>query len=63
MTRVIKMLAALLISTVLIWLSVGFVLWNWSPETWAEGARFIFVAFSFILAIPAVVIFALGAEE
>ena len=57
MTRAIKLLAALLIPSVLVWLSVGFVLWNWSPETWAEGARFIFVGFSFFLTIPAVVIF------
>lgn len=57
MTRAIKLLAALLIPSVLVWLSVGFVLWNWNPETWAEGARFIFVGFSFVLTIPAVVIF------
>ena len=57
MTRAIKLLAALLIPSALVWLSVGFVLWNWNPETWAEGARFIFVGFSFFLTITAVVIF------
>lgn len=57
MTRTIKLLAALLIPSVLVWLSVGFVLWNWNPETWVEGARFSFVGFSFVLTIPTVVIF------
>ena len=54
MSRAIKLLAALLIPSVLVWLSVGFVLWNWNPETWAEGARFIFVGFSFMFTLPVV---------
>ena len=49
-------LEAMLIPSVLVWLSVGFVLWNWNPETWAEGARFIFVGFSFVLTIPPAVV-------
>ena len=57
MIRAIKLLAALLIPSVLVWLSVGFVLWNWNPEMWCEGARFMFVGFSFFLTIFAVVIF------
>ena len=57
MIRAIKLLAALLIPSVLVWLSVGFVLWNWNPETWAEGARFIFVGFSFMLTLAVVVFF------
>ena len=57
MTRAIKLLAVLLVPTVLVWLSAGFVLWNWNPKTWAEGSRFIFVGFSFVLTIPAVAAF------
>ena len=54
MTRALKLLAALLIPTVLVWLSVGFVLWNWNPETWTEGMRATFVWLSFMLTLPTV---------
>ena len=54
MTRALKLLAALLIPTVLVWLSIGFVLWNWNPETWGEGARVFLVFSSFMLTLPAV---------
>ena len=54
MTRTIKLLAALLIPSALVWLSLGFVLWNWSPETWSEGMRATYVWLSFMLTLPAV---------
>lgn len=54
MTRAIKLLAALLIPSALVWVSIGFVLWNWSPETWGEGMRSTYVWFSFLLTLPAV---------
>ena len=54
MTRAFKLLAALLIPTVLVWLSIGFVIWNWVPETWTEGMRAAFVWLSFMLTLPAV---------
>lgn len=54
MTRAIKLLAALLIPSALVWLSLGFVLWNWSPETWNEWHRVTFVWLSFALTLPAV---------
>lgn len=54
MTRILKLLAALLIPTVLVWLSIGFVLWNWSPETWTEGMRVALVWLSFMLTLSAV---------
>lgn len=54
MTRAIKLLAALLLPSALVWLSLGFVLWNWSPETWSEWHRAIFVWVSFMLTVPAV---------
>lgn len=54
MTRAIKLLALLLIPSALVWLSLGFVLWNWSPETWSEWQRATFVMCSFMLTLPAV---------
>ncbi len=57
MTRAIKLLAALLIPSALVWLSLGFVLWNWHPETWSEVMRATCVWLSLMATIPAVVFF------
>lgn len=54
MTRTMKLLATLLVPSILVWLSLGFVFWNWSPETWSEQARATFVWCSFMLTLPAV---------
>jgi hypothetical protein len=50
----IKLLAAMVIPTALVWLALGFVFWNWSPETWTEGARAAGVMLSFMLTLPAI---------
>ena len=57
MTRAIKLLAALLIPSALVWLSLGFVLWNWHPETWSAGMRVTLVWFSLMATIPSVAFF------
>lgn len=54
MTRAIKLLAALIIPSILVWLSLGFVFWNWSPETWSGAQRGTLVWFSLMATIPAV---------
>ena len=54
--RAVKLLAALIAPSLLCWAAVGFVAWNWSPETWSETMRATFVWVSFMLTMPAVAI-------
>lgn len=57
MTRTLKLLAALIIPTVLAWLWIGFVYWDWNPVTWSEGMRVTLAFLSFTQTVAAFIIF------
>lgn len=55
--KLVQMMIAIVSSFLCIWLLTGFVLWNWSPSEWSEGARFFTALIGIAFALPIIGIF------
>lgn len=54
MNKTIKVATAVLVPTIVVWMLLGFILWNWNPQTWGELQRATYVWLSLVAAILSV---------
>lgn len=50
--KLVQMMIAIVSSFLGIWLLTGFVLWNWSPSEWSEGARLFAALLGIAFSLP-----------
>lgn len=56
MTRVMSVLAVLLLAEVAVWAVIGFLFWNWDIATYDAEARFGFVISALMVPVPVLVV-------